>query len=581
MIPILRLPVVLAFRVGRFASCGFIVASAVAAEIPTFPGNATARVPAKPPVLVPAFVMKDEREQPKWRYIAHRDFEILTLAPTTVSESFADELAGAMETMDSIIPPAARLRLNPPLMLILDSQPAFDLSSGASVKASGNVTVQPIDSARAADLESSGLRLAAPVRIQTLSSGNPGADTYVHYMSSTGPNSSVLSPATLVAMGPVGGRNFYPQLLTKSNPRPAAWWGMGFQMAYSTLQTSNRTLRGASTNVRFAMADPSIRAADSAQADVRTWTPETQFRFVRWALFAEAGIYRERFWEFYRRSALEPNGGEPLFQSCFEFGSLEALKRMAEYQASKETISIPFSKKRGAPAPTKIRAATPGEIARITGEWARLAAQSSAVEKDRLLGAAGRIFDRGLKDSPSSDPKLLAAAGIYRAEIGRDAEARPLLDEATKAGVVRPQAYLELARIRLAAAKNEAGASGKISMERFASVRELLQQANAQSDQQEAYYELLVDLWENASGHPGRDELAPLAACAKVFTHRADLTSRSAQLHAALGYADQARALCRFALLFAKDLKTREELTLLNKSLTGPSRDSAREPAIP
>lgn len=95
----------------------------------------------------------------------------------------------------------------------------------------------------------------------------------------------------------------------------------------------------------------------------------------------------------------------------------------------------------------------------------------------------------------------------------------------------------------------------------------LLQQAFAQSNQQGRYYELLVSLWENATGKPEAADLAPLAACARIFTHRTDLTLRSAQLHAALGYVTEARALCETALPFAKDEKVRLALVALIKPI--------------
>jgi hypothetical protein len=87
-----------------------------------------------------------------------------------------------------------------------------------------------------------------------------------------------------------------------------------------------------------------------------------------------------------------------------------------------------------------------------------------------------------LKDSPTRDPRRLASAGIYRAEMGRDAEARPLLEEATKADVMRPRAYLELARIRLAAAWKALGPGEKLFAAEVDGAMELSQQANAQSD---------------------------------------------------------------------------------------------------
>jgi hypothetical protein len=80
-----------------------------------------------------------------------------------------------------------------------------------------------------------------------------------------------------------------------------------------------------------------------------------------------------------------------------------------------------------------------------------------------------------------------------------------------------------------------------------------------------------VSLWENAAVKPGRSELASLAACARIFTHRTDLTLRSAQLHAVMGFSAEVRALCETALPFAKDEKVRSALVALSKSLSPPN----------
>ena len=42
---------------------------------PGFAATLIPNVPVEPTVLMPAFVVKEEREQTKWRYVAHRDFE--------------------------------------------------------------------------------------------------------------------------------------------------------------------------------------------------------------------------------------------------------------------------------------------------------------------------------------------------------------------------------------------------------------------------------------------------------------------------------------------------------------------------
>ncbi|MEO6569773.1 MAG: hypothetical protein ABIO94_13500 [Opitutaceae bacterium] len=297
---------------------------------------------------------------------------------------------------------------------------------------------------------------------------------------------------------------------------------------------------------------------------------------VHWALFAEGGKYRDRFWNYYLRAGMTSHADEPLFKECLGFTYAEVLVLLQTYRSTADKPYIVDFKESLSPSvpPSRIRGASSAEVGRITGEWSRMAASrhgqyvSGSIQmKTQLQNAADKAFERGLKNAGPSDPRLDAAVGIFLAQLGRDSDALPYLESAVKASVVRPHAYLEIARIRLAPAKAKPDAGGKLSVVQFTGVRELLRQANAQSDQQERYYDLLVELWENAPGKPERGDLAPLAACARIFTHRMDLTLRSAQLHAALGFASDARALCETALLFASDQTMREEFVSLGRSL--------------
>jgi hypothetical protein len=520
--------------------------------------GAAADSAAEPPVMMPAFVVKEDREQPHWRYISHRDFEILTLASPGFASTFADEMAGSIEILETIVPPSVRLRPNPRPMFILDPEETVGLVGSKEVR--------------------SREKTAANRRFLLLNDGNFYQDVYTHYTSARGPDFQELNPVELVewALLTRSRPGFYAKLLMNSIPRPGDRFGAGFNLAlFGSVHVAGRVL-SLENDWRGKLYENGVRKnpgpAKPSDLDSVKWTLETQFGLARWAVFAEGGRFRGGFWDFYRRVSLNPDADETIFRDAFGMGYAEAIKRIGANRNREATVPpMRFPTSKQSIPPSKIRDATPGEIAHITGEWARVAAHVNPSQKDRLMTAAGRIFDRGLKDSPIRDSALLASAGIYRAEMGRDAEALSLLEEATKSGVVRPQAYLELARILLAAAKVDLEAGGKLSAAQFASVVNLLQKANAQSDQQEQYYELLLNLWENTPGKPTSDELAPLAACAKIFTHRSDLTLRSARLHAAAGYPAEGRALCELALRFAKDLKIREELTLLSQGVADRS----------
>jgi hypothetical protein len=549
-----------------FRSVVSAIALAVFSNAPCARAAESVSATGDAPVMMPAFVVSVDRDQPKWRYIGRSGFEVLFLTSDGLAADFATDVAVALDALDKVVPAKARLRLNTPLMFIFDGREPVFLGARGGLRTLYAEGKAPLE-LRAT--EGAELRFAALDQ-----------DVYVHYLSIGRRSESDLYHLVT---------DLYRPLLRKSHPRPPAWLTLG-TVRVLEFSTKNRSkgwppeafwARPRSTLVPLRDVPRVLGRIETGNAltpleveEVQTLTDNSTI-LAKWALFAESGNYRTRYWDFYRRAALSPNEEEWLFQATFGLSYEDAQKRAAESWAETDhgfsSIHLKSKKEVVPVAGGEIRDATPAEIARITGEWARLAAVSLPAQKDRLLSAAGKIFDRGIKESGMRDPRLVAAAGIYRTEMGRDAEARPLLEEAAKAWVARPRAYLELARIRLTVAGAMAGAGGKLSSAQFASVMSLLHEANAQSDQQEQYYELLLSLWENAAGKPTADELSPLAACAKIFTHRSDLTLRSAQLHATLGRMTEARALAETALRFAKDETTRSALTALRRSAASSS----------
>jgi hypothetical protein len=559
-----------------FSFVSLVAAFAGFWNMPSTCGAAESQAADDALVTLPAFTVVEDREQPKWRYISHRDFEILTLAPTMLATELADQLAACMEIMDLVIPPAVRLRLNTPCMFIFDPQEAVALGANGGVKGLA-LSQLPDRTGRGTPL---------------LNFGRLDQDTYVHYVSVLPRNidSGSGQPDYLVSWGVFF--HLYPSLLAQSNPRPPAWLAgaaffSGVTSAIHLLHVQDRSLTFSRTPPPRALMPlaelPRIlgrlertRPMTSSEQEERLAASGTARLFARWALFAEDGKYRARFWDFYLRSAFDPTAGEALFQSSFGMNYAEVLSRVAAYHPeTNPRFRILFPKSKQSVSPAKIRDATPAEIARITGEWARQAARMFPSQKDRLLAAAGRIFDRGLKDSPSRDPRLLASVGIFRAEMGHDAEALPLLEEAAAGSVARPHAYLEIARIRLAAARASVGEGGKLSAAQVALVLEPLRQAYAQSDQQEQYFDLLTSLWEIAGVKPERADLAPLLEGARLLPGNPEFALRVARLHAAHGFVPEAQMLCQKNLPYATDQKTRDELTFLGRSLANPLSDPA------
>ena len=110
-------------------------------------------------------------------------------------------------------------------------------------------------------------------------------------------------------------------------------------------------------------------------------------------------------------------------------------------------------------AALRVERATPNQITRVRGEWARLAIGHvrrrlpQAREPD--LVQARRRLRRAL-DSGERAPRLRATRGRCASDAGNEAVGREFLEPATAAGVVRPRAFSELAGLRFATLRRAA-----------------------------------------------------------------------------------------------------------------------------
>jgi hypothetical protein len=92
---------------------------------------------------------------------------------------------------------------------------------------------------------------------------------------------------------------------------------------------------------------------------------------------------------------------------------------------------------------------------------------------------------------------------------------------------------------------------------------ELLAHAHTYSTQEEPYYELLTEAWERSEAKPQLHALEHLRQAAWLFPRKSALIARIAQLHAAHGFAAEARALGRTGLAFAESEEARAALAEL------------------
>jgi hypothetical protein len=181
-----------------------------------------------------------------------------------------------------------------------------------------------------------------------------------------------------------------------------------------------------------------------------------------------------------------------------------------------------------------VRDATGGEIARIKGDWERLAynyVRTNSPELEaRYLANARRTLRRAY-DQGDRDPRLLAVLGLAECDAGNAPGARDFLEQAAAGGAVRPRALLELARLRFAEQRGRpATLDGKLAPDQIAAVLAPLATARRQAPPLPEVYELILDVWAASGMPPSRPDLAALEEGVALFPSRTELRLRTAEL---------------------------------------------------
>ena len=174
-----------------------------------------------------------------------------------------------------------------------------------------------------------------------------------------------------------------------------------------------------------------------------------------------------------------------------------------------------------APLPRfKVERATPNQIARVRGEWERLAIghvqRRLPQAREPYLAQARRTLRRAF-DAGDHDPRLLATMGLCEIDAGNPAGAREFLEPAVAGGVVRPRAYYELARLRFAELRRGEPETKPFPRAKLAPVIQPLQQALNQAPPLPEVFTLLAEAWARCEISPRTAEFAELETGARLF----------------------------------------------------------------
>ena len=374
-------------------------------------------------------------------------------------------------------------------------------------------------------------------------------------------------------------------LLDRRTPALPLWLREGIIAAYNDVQFAEepitlRPLVWLSTEENHALLrDPesprALLAPGDLFADPNRLPPHVTLAraqcalLVRWALDPRHGA-RDAFWRFAARAAEGPVN-EAVFESYLGFGFTDLRDRLSDYlpQAVKSPLVLPLGKLPSAPR-DEVRRATPGEIARLRGEWERLSVplvrRRYPTAADRYLEQARRTLHRAY-DAGDRDPRLLATLGLCEVDAGENAAALEFLEPAVNAQVVRPRAYFELTRLQWRELVRGQPPDREFTYPETKPLAELLLQSFGQTPALPESFGLLADIWLRAKTAPTDAQVQLVVSHTAQFAPVPRVCLRMVRALARHGKMPEALALLGEGFRHVSDDPTRQEFAALYQAL--------------
>ncbi len=281
----------------------------------------------------------------------------------------------------------------------------------------------------------------------------------------------------------------------------------------------------------------------------------------RYVIDATNSPRRAALFEFSARACTAPIT-EAMFRECYGLTYSQAASRLNEYLsvAVKNPIDIRI-KGSGAKLEPGLRDATRTEIARIKGDWERLAVADVKAEfhdstSNFIREALKQAYERG-----DRDPQLLAVRGLLESDVGNDTDATAYLEAATKANVVGPRVYFELARIRY----NELrpGDGSHFNADDVERIMGPLEAGRTQSPPLRETYDLAEKVLSNCEAPLTGEQLALINAGLRFFPHDMELLYNAASLEATHGRSSEATDLAAMGVELSPRIEDRIRFSML------------------
>ncbi|MSU66442.1 MAG: hypothetical protein EXS38_10145 [Opitutus sp.] len=539
------------------------------------------------PIALPPFIVEDAIKGRPWRYAEGGGFEILSRSSDGITQRVLDAHHRLHQLLAEILPDTLQVKLGVPRAVILfdeELQPA----------ASREVIARMLRTAP----EIPPVEAIVPFGRRGFSVVN--ASPRYSFL----PNLRLWDKDAMTVFMIVRGENFDPERLALTadyvsylakNRLPALpiWYLSGLMSVYGKVTFGGNELAVEPMEWLSAPAtaalkkDPKTAVGLIPLADlfagtvpplpegvtvdpVALWRAQAEL-LLRWALDGREAPRRAGFWKFVERTTLEGASGK-LFTDCLGLDYAAALEQLTAYRLTAVKATMRFRPGRPARLPKlALRDAGEAEIGRIKGDWERMeigfVARTSPELSAKYLEQARRTlmhaYDRNVRD-----PRLLAILGLCESDAGNAVRAREFLEAAASGGAIRPRAWYELARLRLAELEgNSPGANVQLAASELASVLTPLFEARRQEPPLPEVYELIAEAWAHSAIGPSRGHLQVLDEGVRLFPRRMALILRAAELNARHGFHAEAAAFVAHGLRVAGTDDERESLTRLQKQL--------------
>ena len=551
------------------------------------------------PIELPVYTVTDQRELPppeKWSYARIEGFEVLSNASERGTRRLLRDFQRYSQAIGLVWPGVQRPAAVPAMLIICGRGGKFEAfrPTGERAVDRAMASLSLLDREQAAiviDFETKVINLVTPEGTAALAAA-PTTDAGGNAIGGgADPGFEVDSYRQLY-------REYIRFLLAGVQPRAPAWFEEGLSQIFmamevtstsiivgkledpNTISATQAAMNEAGTGGVAAQEDRDFNAAlarrgligmgqllavanDSATARNplgSTWAKQC-YAFVHWGLYGDESKHQRAFLTFINRLVHEPLS-EPLFKECFKqsYKGMElTIRGYVDFTSHRYAgVEAPKGQKLPEPPPLVLREATEAEVGRLKGETLRLAGHQAAA---RLALIAPYI--RGERD-----PALLASLGLQERVMGDDGRARKFLEAAAQAKAVRPRAYLELARLRFAAANakpDETG--GQLSAAQTVAVLTPLFTARSQPPSLPEVYELIGESWSRSIVVPTAEHLAVLDEGVRRFPRDAGLVYANAALKVKAGLTAEATSLVGLGLRLSPAGAMREKFEALQAVL--------------